>query len=766
MMDQRKTKSQLIEELRALRHRVEVLSSQQLSEKDLRAGEWAGEQLYRALVEHIDAVFWVSTPGVSKQIYVSPSYEKIWGRPLEEVLRVPRTFVDSIHPDDKESFLCTLEKYHARGKSYEQEYRIIRPDKEAIWIHERGYPFRAKRGGPKLMLGICMDVTKQKETESQLRRSERRLSRAQKIAHIGDWEWDVISGEVYWSEEVFRIFKLPRQKPSFQLVLSIVHPEDLDQWENTVQDAVKRAGPIRMDYRVLRPDGSVRWVHGESEVVTDAAGKTVRFVGTVQDITPRKQAESHLALFKTIAETSQIAIAISDPDGRLIYINPAHWRLFGRSLKEARNLNYRAYYPPESVAVLDEVVAPVLARGEDWEGVLDALDAGGRRFPLWERASTVRDAKGKMVCAYGFMRDNSERQAAEKALRESEERFRKIFYEGSIGIVLTSRDRKFFNANPAFCRMLGYTEEELISMTFLDVTHPAHRAADRENVGKLWRGEIRNYRTQKRYLTKNGDVRWGSLSASFIRGRNEEPLYALAIVEDITAQKQAEEKLRALSRQLARAQEAERERIARELHDRLGQSLTALSIGLTAERNARVARAPEASTERLDDCLHIVEALGQYTEDLMCELRPPVLDDYGLVSALRWYAERFEALTGTSVYVECGEEPQRLAKEVETGLFRIAQEALTNVAKHAEAESVRIGVERTPEGLTLSVADDGKGFERGETGTGETGLRWGLAIMRERARSLGGELLVESEPGKGTCVTVELRVGQQGKGVL
>jgi two-component system sensor histidine kinase UhpB len=238
------------------------------------------------------------------------------------------------------------------------------------------------------------------------------------------------------------------------------------------------------------------------------------------------------------------------------------------------------------------------------------------------------------------------------------------------------------------------------------------------------------------------------------------------MVEDITAQKQAEEELRALSRQLARAQEAEREMIARELHDRLGQSLRALSIGLTAERNAWVGREPGASTERLDDCLHIVKTLGQYTENLMSELRPPVLDDFGLVSALRWYAERFEALTGVSVYVECGEEPQLLVKEVETGLFRIAQEALTNVARHAQADSVRIGVECTSEGLTLSVADDGKGFERGETDTGETGRRWGLAIMRERARSLGGKLLVESEPGKGTCVTVELRGGQQGKGVL
>jgi PAS domain S-box-containing protein len=112
-----------------------------------------------------------------------------------------------------------------------------------------------------------------------------------------------------------------------------------------------------------------------------------------------REAEKDLRLFKTIVESSQEAIAISDPDGGLVYVNPAHEKLFGRSLEEAQQINYRDYYPPESVEILNREVAPALARGESWEGVLDVFDARGRRFPLWERADTVRDAGARCSLA-------------------------------------------------------------------------------------------------------------------------------------------------------------------------------------------------------------------------------------------------------------------------------------------------------------------------------------------------------------------------------
>jgi signal transduction histidine kinase len=224
---------------------------------------------------------------------------------------------------------------------------------------------------------------------------------------------------------------------------------------------------------------------------------------------------------------------------------------------------------------------------------------------------------------------------------------------------------------------------------------------------------------------------------------------------DNTERRQAEEKLRALSQRIANAQEDERRRIARELHDLMGQSLTALSINLTAARN-KILDATPSVVQRLDSCLNLIEEMGRQVENLMTELHPPILDDYGLVSALRWQAERFKDLTGLKTRVVCSCEPERLGHEVELGLFRVIQEGLNNIVKHSGASSARIEVKRRAKGLILSVSDNGKGFKPGEAVHQDERHHWGLAIMTERVRTIGGTLRVESTPGEGTLLTVEL----------
>ena len=165
-----------------------------------------------------------------------------------------------------------------------------------------------------------------------------------------------------------------------------------------------------------------------------------------------KRLKEEVLLFKAIVDCSSEAIAISDSRGRLIYINPAHKKLFGRSLDEAKNLNYRDYYPQESVKILNREVAPSLERGESWEGVLDAFDANGRRFPLWERADTICSTDGEMQYGFGLMHDISKEKHAEKAVDENEERFKELtellpesIYEMDLAGNLTFANRSGFD---------------------------------------------------------------------------------------------------------------------------------------------------------------------------------------------------------------------------------------------------------------------------------------------------------------------------------
>jgi NO-binding membrane sensor protein with MHYT domain/two-component sensor histidine kinase len=206
------------------------------------------------------------------------------------------------------------------------------------------------------------------------------------------------------------------------------------------------------------------------------------------------------------------------------------------------------------------------------------------------------------------------------------------------------------------------------------------------------------------------------------------------------------------SRELVEMQELERKQLSRELHDRVGQNLTALGINLDILKARGVPEDRPDLRARLEDSIALVDATAEAIEDVMSELRPPMLDDHGLLSALQWYAREFSRRTGIEVVVR-GEEPKQLSnREVEIALFRIAQEALTNVAKHARASRVVLALEPAAQECVLSISDNGVGFEMGAQAARPS---QGLVTMRERALAIGGRLDVRTSPGKGTQLTVE-----------
>lgn len=217
------------------------------------------------------------------------------------------------------------------------------------------------------------------------------------------------------------------------------------------------------------------------------------------------------------------------------------------------------------------------------------------------------------------------------------------------------------------------------------------------------------------------------------------------------------ERLRILGRRLAEAEEAERQRLALELHDQVSESLTALGINLNIIRTHLREDERQAVRAYIDDSETLVERTTERIRGVMSALRPPMLDDYGLVSTLRWYSEQFAGRVGLAVDVN-GDEPQpRLPSSVESALFRISVEALTNVAKHAKANSVLISIDSNEEVCTLSIDDDGIGFDPNLRLEDHHDRGWGILTMSERAETIGGSLSIESETnGAGTRVIAEV----------
>jgi signal transduction histidine kinase len=210
------------------------------------------------------------------------------------------------------------------------------------------------------------------------------------------------------------------------------------------------------------------------------------------------------------------------------------------------------------------------------------------------------------------------------------------------------------------------------------------------------------------------------------------------------------------SRRMLEVQEAERREVANRLHDMVGQKLTALSINLNIVKGQLLPSQTARIGLRLDDSLRLVEETTESIRDVMAELRPAVLDDFGLAAVLRWYADQFTKRTGVATTVIEEGPGRRLSSTVEHALFRMVQNALGNVAKHARADKALVTLRTAPRLTCLSVADNGCGFDPAALRQPALAHGWGLMIMRERAAAIGAQLTIESAPGHGTKVVITM----------
>src|SRR5919108_232962 len=381
-----------------------------------------------------------------------------------------------------------------------------------------------------------------------------------------------------------------------------------------------------------------------------------------------------------------------------------------------------------------------LDRVRDWKVRLQPRN--GPSFPVAITAATVYDSQGRVVSLRWVIRDITERKRAEQALQESEERFRAIFDQAAVGIAQLSPEGSVLLANQRLCDMLGYTPEELLTRPWQEIIHPDDRARGCEYLCRLLAGEIRAYTAEKRYIRGDGTFLWGHATASLVREPPGAPKYIVSVVQNITERKVAEEKtrqaeqtlrsfqeqLRDLATHLQERQEEERRCIAREIHDELAQTLTALKIDISWLMR-RLDKAPRAVQERLKEMGALLDTLVNSVRRIGTELRPDVLDDLGLTAAIEWALQEMHKRTGMPYELSLPPEDIPLDQGRATAMFRIFQEALTNVLRHAEASKVVVRVMQHADALLLEVADDGKGITPAQL-TDRTSL--GLLSMRER----------------------------------
>jgi PAS domain S-box-containing protein len=349
-----------------------------------------------------------------------------------------------------------------------------------------------------------------------------------------------------------------------------------------------------------------------------------------------------------------------------------------------------------------------------------------------------------------------QRQTAE-ALRASEKAYRELFENAHDAIILQDLDGKIEVTNAAALKLGGYAESELIGRNVRQVLTPGGLEIAREVKRRLLQGEVIDRAYDQQFIKKDGSLAHVKLTTSLVSD-SRRPRGFQHIARDVTDEKRLEENLRFYLREATRAQEEERKRIARELHDETAQELVALSRELDklAIRFGRRSENTRARIRELQDWVgKVLDGVRRFGQDL----RPSVLDDLGLLPALQWLAADVEKRFGIEVRTSVIGDERRLPPDAELLLFRIAQEALHNVWKHSGASRACLVVESDDDTVRLSVRDNGTGFEVPERAgdLAEQG-KLGLAGMQERARLLGATLNLESKPGEGTTVSVEMPV--------
>ncbi len=485
----------------------------------------------------------------------------------------------------------------------------------------------------------------------------------------------------------------------------------------------------------------------------------------------RDERESIEQKYKDLYDFAPLGYFTLDGEGRIIEANLTGATMLRRSKAELLHQRLSKFVLPEDQNICHFYYEQLFKLSTLHDVELRMVKKDGAPFYARLLGQMVPEGEGNephQPCCYVTISDISHRKEIELSLAETRRRLRALFDQTQDAILLADGQARYVEVNPAACAMLGYSQEALLDLGVWDIMPETGK----EEAQALWRDFIAAGQQQGEITVVHKDGRL--IEADYRAVANIRPGLHLSVLRDITERKQAErernrllesltqqrEQLRSLSGLLTDLQEMERKALAQELHDRVGQNLTGLNLNLTflqTKLGEILPDMPEAVRTALNDSLGLVEQTSERVQDVMTELRPPVLEDFGLIATLQWYADQLAQRDDYLAVTIRGDEPEpRLSKTLETTLFRIAQEALTNVIKHARAETVDIDVQADSLFAGFTITDDGVGFDITRWSDPTKRRSWGLLTMIERAEALSGYCHIETQLGQGTRIIVEI----------
>ena len=563
----------------------------------------------------------------------SPEYVNLLG-PTEPQTLTQRQAMENVHPEDRPKLLAAIAQHSPDNPTVAATYRVLLPSGVPVWVSTSGRAFFDGNGKLLRVVGIVADITEQRLAEEALRASEERLRLAQKVAGIGSFERDIRTGVNTWTVEMESMYGLPpggfgRTRTAFE---DLVHPDDRAQVTKLVDQALSTGQPIKGEWRVIWPDGSLHWIAGRWQVLMDDSGKPVRVVGVNLDITERKRAEEAIReseqRFRLVADSAPVMIWMSGVDQRPTYFNRLWLTFTGQSETELMN-GLAAIIHPEDYPRCHEI----------------------------------------------YCRGFDQRQPFKKECR------------------------------------------------------------------------LRRHDGQYRWMVDMGVPRF-----------HEDGSFAgyIGSCVDITEQKLAEEVLSSISGQLIEAQEQERTRIARELHDDINQRLALVAMSL--DRQSRDLHSAKETRSVLRNVTKQISDLVSDIHTISHRLHSSKLDTVGLAAAAEGFCRELSKQKNIAIDFQCDGIPKELPEAIGLCMFRVLQEALQNAARHSGANQFKVRLTESTNQIALTICDEGRGFDPADALKGN-GL--GLVSMMERLKLVGGELSIDPGPRGGTTIRASVPLASQ-----
>ncbi|KAK6033561.1 PAS domain S-box protein [Ostertagia ostertagi] len=715
------------------------------------------EQRFRALLQNsADGLILTDAAGIILDI--SPSGTRIYGHSYDDM--IGKTRPDLVHPDDlplvgnafvesaKQPGAITVCEY--RHKLANGNYRWLECSFNNL-LHE---PF------VNAMVLNFRDVNERKVANEKVKTNEQMLIRAQEIGQFGSWEYDAITQEIKWSDSMYRIHGVSKDQPvSLELFFQHVYPGDISKIQSVFRNLQPSEPRFRDEYRFLRKKSILGYALTTIDSVFEE-GRLRKAMGVVQDITEQKKAEEVLrqseARYRKAQSQGKLGHWELDIVNKVFFLSDEIYGIYDlapRGVAEGYDAFLNIIHPDDKQNFITEL-NEVLNGHKSMDIIHRIVRKDGSIQFIHEIAELERSESGQPLRLTGMAQDITEQKIADEKLRRSEHKYRLLFENNPMPMWMSSiPELNIIDVNQSALRQYGYTREEFLRLNSMDLRLLEDEDVFLKEINTASSGQPSTM--QWRHKKKDGSVIYVEIFNYQIMYEGKPVWLGLSI--DITEKTRAEallkksyEDVRQLASHLQDVREEERAHMAREIHDELGQQLTGLKMDISWLSRKKDLDGPQRD-QKLKEILTFLDGTVNTVRKLSAELRPSILDDLGLVEALEWWSTEFEKRSG----VPCSFQPPvsdvQVPSAIAIGLFRIFQESLTNVARHANATNVVSQLECANGRLILKIADNGRGFDSSNTSQKKT---LGLLGMKERTLMMGGSYEIISRPGNGATVII------------